>query len=394
MVKAAPALRGLAEIAGASHVRDAVEADAVQGVQPSCVVAPGSEAEVSEVLLLCAREGLAVVVRGGGTAMDRGAPPRACDVVLSTLRLDALVEHEPGDMVCVVQAGMRVEALASSVAAHRQRLTVSGAIDGATIGGVVAADEWGPGRTRFGTARDVVIGARFVLSDGTVGHSGGKVVKNVAGYDVAKLLVGSLGTLAVITELSLRLQPQPLAQREVRFTGLDATRTVEVCEALRSMPLVLARGDLSWPDGTLLVVVEGTEEGVERQADMVAALGGEPCPVTTPDAFDSRCTASLSVPRTQLLALLDIISHHAARILPSLGVAHVALDAATPHDVASLRAAVESLGGHLVLTRAPASLASAVWPAREGVDVDLMRSLKQSLDPAGILAPGRFLGGI
>ena len=409
MVSAAGVREILAGITGDDFVRDAVAADAVAGVQPSLVVSPGTEAEVSAVLACASRDGLAVVVRGGGTKLDWGAPPSRCDVLLSTARLDAVVEHEPGDLVCVVQAGLRLDALQAALAPHGQRLALDpGHGVAATLGGIAAAGAWGPLRARYGTARDLVIGARFVLADGTVGHSGGKVVKNVAGYDVAKLLIGSLGTLAVVTELSLRLHPLPHASCTLAVEGLDAAGVASVWRTVEGAAVVVSRAVALWPDGVLLLQVDGTEHGVEAQVSALHATGT----LRRLDASDAETAwaqaqaavwtegatvAAIGVPRTDLAALLDRLDRVAERTLalPSLGIAESRLrPTISEDDVCALRAWTEQRGGHLVLRRPPASLAHLAWPQHDDPALDLMRAVKRSLDPTGTLAPGRFLGGI
>lgn len=403
MVSAASLRDVLAGVVGDAHVREAVATDAVAGVAPSLVVSPGSEAEVSAVLAAASRDGSAVVVRGGGTKVDWGAPPSRCDLLLSTSRLDTLVEHEPGDLVCMVQAGLRLEALQAALAPHGQRLALDpGGGVAATIGGIVAANAWGPLRTRYGTARDLVIGARFVLADGTVGHSGGKVVKNVAGYDVGKLLIGSLGTLAVVTELSLRLHPLPQVSRTLAFDGLDAAGIAEAWRAVESAAVECARAVALWPDGVLLVQVDGTEDGVAAQVAALAPSrmlddGEAEAAWTRAHAAvwaDGAAVAAVGVPRSELAALLDQLGGVAVA-LPSLGVAEARLHAdASDVDVRALRAWAEQRGGHLVLRRPTAALAGVTWPQRDDAAIDLMRAVKRSLDPSNTLAPGRFLGGI
>jgi glycolate oxidase FAD binding subunit len=356
---------------------------------------PDDEAEVSALLRRASRDGQAVLVRGGGTKLDWAPPPRRCDVLLSTRRLDALVEHEPGDLVCVVQAGMRLDALQDMLAPHGQRLMLDpGQGVAATVGGIVAAGAHGPLRTRYGAARDLVIGARFVLADGTVGHSGGKVVKNVAGYDVAKLLIGSQGTLAVITQLALRLHPVPRASRTVALPG-DAWPAVE------SAGVVAGAAALLWPERELLVRLDGTEAGVAAQA---AAVGGEPRPDAVWEEVRTAVwrepatpVAVLGVPRTRVAALLDRLDGVAERAvaLPSLGLVEARLHAHTTRaDVEALRTWAESVDGHLTVRRPTPELAAVAWPQRDDPALDLMRSLKRALDPDSTLAPGRFLGGM
>jgi glycolate oxidase FAD binding subunit len=306
---------------------------------------------------------------------------------------------------------MPLAVLQSMLAAHGQRLALDPPHGvAATVGGIVAAGAWGPLRTHYGTARDLVIGCRFVLADGTVGHSGGKVVKNVAGYDLAKLLIGSLGTLAVITEVSLRLHPLARVSRTVAFESLPVGDVVAVCRAVATAPVVPAAMVALSPEGMVLVQVEGTEAGVAAQVEALGSVappsrvlnddeavaawervrllawdGGEP--------GDADAVASVAVPRAQLEALLLVLGAEArsAVVLPTLGVASARID-----DVVALRTWAMSVGGHVALHRALPSRASEVWPPVDDGDVfvQLMRALKHALDPSATLSPGRHLGGI
>jgi glycolate oxidase FAD binding subunit len=417
VVTAARASDVLAGIVGNDNLRDAAAHDAVGGIMPALVVSPGDAAEAGEVLVAAARHGLAVTVRGGGTKMGWGAPPRRCDVVLSTARLDALVEYEPGDLVCVAGAGMRLSALQSLLAAQGQRLALDPphGVD-ATLGGIVAAGAWGPLRTQFGTMRDLLLGARFVLADGVLGHSGGKVVKNVAGYDVAKLLIGSLGTLAVITEVSLRLHPLPRAVRTVAYQNLSPGGADAVWRGIERAPVAPAAVVALSPGGAMLVRIEGGEPGADAQArTLVEATGGSAPVARLLDeaeagkawTYATTCVwggdpvdpvANIAVPRSRLGALLDRLGSvdQAAAVLPSLGVAEVRLPGVDAATVVELRAWAELQGGHLTLRRPGGALAGVAWPepAEGDVAVALMRAVKRGLDPYGTLSPGRHLAGI
>src|SRR5207302_768880 len=186
------------------------------------VVEPGSVDEVATLLRDASRDGLAVIPRGGGTKLDWGRPPRRADLVLSTVRLDRVLEHAWGDMTATVEAGCTVARLQHTLAEHGQRLACDPLWpERATIGGILATNDTGPLRARFGGLRDLIIGITVVLPDGTVARSGGKVVKNVAGYDLQKLMTGALGTLGVITEAIFRLYPLPREVRTLTFAARD-----------------------------------------------------------------------------------------------------------------------------------------------------------------------------
>src|SRR6266852_4292981 len=209
-------------------VQLATESDVVAGVQPYVVAVPGSEQEVASVLAYANREGLKVLVRGGGTQLNTGLPPRDGDILLSTTRLNQVVEYAPHDMTVTVQAGLRLVDLQSHLARARQWLALDPVLSPrATIGGIISTNVSGARRLRYGGVRDQIIGIRVVLSDGTIAKGGGKVVKNVAGYDLPKLFTGALGTLGVIVAATFRLYPLRAASRTVVLTS---STPVPLCE--------------------------------------------------------------------------------------------------------------------------------------------------------------------
>src|SRR3984957_4855768 len=200
--------------AACPSLRDGEPADAVGGLTPSFVAAPASTQEAAALLRAAASSGLAVVPRGAGTGLGWGLPPSACDLVVDLSAMDQVIEHAAGDLVARVQAGATFGGVASVLAKAGQELALDVPAD-ATIGGVVATGTAGPRRLRYGSPRDLLVGVTPVLADGVVAHAGGKVVKNVAGYDIGKLLAGSQGTLALITEATFRLHPLPEAVADV-----------------------------------------------------------------------------------------------------------------------------------------------------------------------------------
>jgi glycolate oxidase FAD binding subunit len=197
------------------------------------------------------------------------------DVVLSTGRLDRMLEHEAGDLTAIVEAGMRLGDLDALLAAHGQMLALDPP-GNPTIGGCIAANLSGPRRHRYGTARDLVIGVTVVLADGTIASSGGKVVKNVAGYDLGKLFCGSEGRLGLIARVALRLHPRPDTARTLVVPVASAVDAGEKARAILRAPLAASAVDLLWP-GRLSVLFEGGRRGVDEQFDLARALvgGGE-----------------------------------------------------------------------------------------------------------------------
>jgi glycolate oxidase FAD binding subunit len=237
----------------------------VDGVAPRERVTPSSAEELAARLDEAARNGDAVAAVGGGTQLDLGMPPTRLDVVIETTGLNRVVEYEPADLTVTVQAGMRFAELQRVLAEQGQFLALDPPLeDGATIGGLIATNASGALRFAFGTARDLVIGTRVANPDGTVTHAGGRVVKNVAGYDLNKLYIGSLGTLAIIVELSFKLAPIPPAAAAVAGELSDAAAARSLIGAVVRSPLSPLAIELT---GSRRVVfrVGGYPQAVERQ---------------------------------------------------------------------------------------------------------------------------------
>jgi glycolate dehydrogenase FAD-binding subunit len=220
--------------------------------------------EAAELLARAAGEGERVSIeREGG------------EVVLSTRRLDQVLEHEAGDMTAIVEAGVRLRDLNERLAGHGQMLALDPP-GNPTLGACLAANLSGPRRHRYGTARDLVIGVTVVLGDGTIASSGGKVVKNVAGYDLGKLFCGSEGRLGLIARLALRLHQLPDASRTLAVRVSSPAEAAEKARLLLHAPLELSALDVVWP-GWVAVLIEGAEAAVEQQFESARALvgGGE-----------------------------------------------------------------------------------------------------------------------
>ena len=404
-VSAAQELQLFTELVGSANVRTGTADDAVADAVPGLVVTPGDEAEVASILAAATARGLAVIARGGGTKINWGSPPERCDVVLSTARIEGIVDHEPADLVCVVRAGTTLSLLQERLAAapgFRQRLMLDppqGAR--ATIGGVVATAASGPLRTRFGTPRDLVIGASFVLSDGTVGRSGGKVVKNVAGFDVAKLLVGSLGTLAVITEVAFRLHPLPAASRTVVLESRSPSSSAPSPQGSagsrshRASSTCTGRRESSWCAST-------ARSGARRfrpSASRTIWAAGSSVRTTHRSWSPQSPTRRGEAPGSWLRS----------RCCPRgpASFCRRCLQHATPSPCVpcSVRARCDSrskrwrwFGRRCVRLAAISRSAAATQCLAGDVDdstaLDLMRSVKRQLDPARTLSPGRQVGGI
>ncbi len=242
-------LAGKALAAACEAVRPGEAADAVDGRVPALVAAPSSTAEAAALMRAAAEHDLAVVVRGSGSRLGWGTPPTRCDVVVETLQMGQVIEHAAGDLVARVQAGARFGDVAAVLAKAGQEIALD-VPPAATVGGVIADALAGPRRLRYGSPRDLLIGITVVRADGIIAHSGGKVVKNVAGYDLGKLFAGSAGTLGLITEATFRLHPLPAARAWVTtaFPGApDAASAAAAVAAAANSPLVASAVELSRP---------------------------------------------------------------------------------------------------------------------------------------------------
>jgi glycolate oxidase FAD binding subunit len=422
------ALVGPAGVGEAEAVRGAA---AIDGRPPRWVVRPRTVTEAAAVVALAHDEKLAVAPRGAGTALGLGAPPERVDVVLDLGGLDAILEHNPEDMTATVQAGVTAGALAARLAAHRQTLPLDPPGWAArTLGGIAATAASGPLRARYGTMRDLLLGVRFVQADGVVTWGGARVVKSVSGYDIPKLLVGSLGTLAVIGELTLRLHPLPEAEATCfvpvgSLEGAQALAGAIVDSTLQPNRLEvldgggLAASGLPRAPAGLVVSFASVEPAVRAQQAALnaeASRAGARAETLGPGFWT---TYDRMLARTGSTVLR--IATRASRLARTLGEAQVALAGARevvatgcaplgllrialgPAEPPALAAAVERLrvfvaddGGSVVVERGSAALRSAVdpWGPVPPPALALMRGLKQEFDPERTLNPGRFVGGI
>jgi glycolate oxidase FAD binding subunit len=358
---------------------------------------------------------LAVLIRGAGTKIGWGVPAERTDLVIDTSGLSGVVEHAAGDLITVVRAGTPL----SEVDLPGQQLALDPVVPGATVGGTVAANVSGPRRMLYGTARDLLIGITVVRPDGTVAHAGGKVVKNVAGYDLGKLFIGSYGTLGLITECVFRLHPRPAAGAVVRAaadTPAEAGRLVAAVLGAQVVPAAIEVD--AEPDGPVevAVLVEGSAPGVRAR---VAALGKLLGPVTdgVPDWWgrlpwaDGEVGLKLTAPLSGVASLVAAARSAGVPVRGSAGAGVVyaglaaggaqgcagqgAGEGTGPAEVVErLRAEATRAGGHAVVLTAPAEVRRIVdmWGPVRGLA--LMRRVKEQFDPGRRFAPGRFVGGI
>src|ERR1700730_521316 len=216
-----------------SNEADTLRNYAVDGLLPRLVTTPNNVAEAAQMVALTNQHGLSLLARGGGSCMDIGGLPERIDVLLETKRLTQLLEHEAPDLTCHVQAGLTLAALQTQLASKGQWLALDPFdAEQATIGGLLATNASGPKRLRYGSARDLVIGLHVVQANGEVARSGGRVVKNVAGYDLNKLYIGSFGTLGIIVEANFKLHPLPIAERTLLLTYAHASDAMQTVMAI------------------------------------------------------------------------------------------------------------------------------------------------------------------
>ena len=409
-------------VVGREHLQAASVADSVCGAMPKFVVEPGSEEEVSKVLALANEAGVAVIPRGAGTKLEWGNPPSRADLLLSTKRLNRVIEHAWADMTVSVEAGCTFQKLQDALARHGQRIALDALWpQRATVGGVLSANDSGALRLRFGGLRDLIIGITLVLPDGTVAHSGGKVVKNVAGYDLQKLATGALGTLGVITRAIFRVHPLPQKSLTLSIAAPNPEQAQRVMLAIQNSKLAHTALQIRCAKDTapvLDILFEGTTPGLvgqgtqlERLVAPLAAKEASPAvwnareELFSADAATGKvAVAKLTVLPASIAAMIETIT----RIANELNLRWTAAIQATGISclrfagesqeifmaLQTLRAAAEPEGGSLVVLRQPVGMpAFDVW-GDAGDALPLMRALKQRFDPRGALNPGRFVGGI
>lgn len=435
----------LASLLGPSHVQTdpaACAGLAVDGKVPECAVAPSTAEQVAAVLRYVGEHHLALIPRGNGTKLSMGNPPRRYDIALPLRELNRVIHYEPADLTISVEPGMTFGAFQDLVGRNGLWLPLDprGGAE-ASIGGIIAANAAGPLRQGFGGPRDMVLGLKIATTDGKIAKTGGRVVKNVAGYDLGKLLTGSFGTLGVIVEACLKLFPKPPERatftmragtlgiardlrRSILRSPLDALRLV-----LLDSPATALVDDSSQsqdrPEAELWIELGGSHRVIERCAyelkQLTSAVGATlarreeaekawehisnlahwlqrkyrdvtvlkaALPVMASEEFLSRAQQEAEAERIALASFAQV----------GVGIVHLCalqekLTANLVGWVARLRQAAADLGGTLVIEHCPVALKSGVdvWGAG-GDDLAAMRKLKSAWDPKEVLAPGRFLG--
>jgi glycolate oxidase FAD binding subunit len=438
----------LSGIVGEDHVLadGAAAAFAVDGVLPRVAVSPGTQQEVEAVVVACAAAGAAMTPWGGGTGMGLGNPPERLDVVVRLDRLTRVVEFDDANLNVSAEAGVRLGALQKILSEKREFLPLDPPqAESATVGGLVQSNASGPGRHLYGSARDWVLGLRVVLPTGERIRCGGKVIKNVSGYDMNKLFIGGFGTMGIVTEATFKLLPVPATRatvvgvfRDVPQVASVVARTLEsflvpeALEALDSRALESVEAGLGRPPVPgygLFVSLAGSAETVDRQVrdftklfkdghasatDTLGTADAEPAWRAIRDVHapfkGTGVVVKIAVPIGKTLDLFasaeELVSRsggrgavtaHAGSGIVRLGF-EVGAGAPLPplrDALAALRGRAEEAEGSLVLEAAPVALKRALdaWGrVRDGVAVT--KRLKAELDPEAVMNPGRFVGGI
>jgi len=418
--------------------------------RPSAALRPGTVAEIAEILRFASAERLALVVVGGKTHLHIGMPPHKYDLALDVSAMNRMLAYEPRDLTLGAEPGMSYADLDRTLREKGQFLPLAPPLpERATLGGIVAAGVDTPFRYAHGTTRDFLLGAEFVTGEGIVSKSGGRVVKNVTGYDLHKLLIGSLGTLAVITRVNFRTFPLPPAERMFVAAFVDPSRAFTFCRAIMKSPLqprildvldpraaelFALRGAsfVSRPSWLAVVEAAGHKAVLERHARDLAVMSREAQAAElltldeaqrdlllrclcefSPIAFRANSATTIfriaALP-TAIPALLKNIqtlaerqAHDCAILVRALGIVYIALlppaDAKAPQETVSCSRELMNLcitsGAAPMIERCPVEIKSAlnVWPPA-GKEHEIAKRLKQVFDPYGVLAPGRFRGDI
>jgi glycolate oxidase FAD binding subunit len=402
-------------------IRAATADDAIRAVQPRLVLEPADEQQLAAVLRLANEASLAVVARGGGSKLSWGNPPSRADVILSIAHLDKIIEHPWADLTVSVEAGCTMQKLQAALAQHGQRLALDPLWpEQATIGGVLSTNDSGSLRLRFGSLRDLIIGVTLALPDGTLASSGGKVVKNVAGYDLPKLVTGAFGTLAVITRAVFRLHPLPQNTRTLSMSGCNLEEMQRLILAVQDSKLAhtaLQARISQNAEPVVDILFEGTEAGIAAQEAQLRELAR---PAAAAEGSSTVWAASQEIwnsanPATAAVAKITTLSASIGRTIETMqritasrathwkltmqatGIGWLRLEASSENlhaSLSDLRFELERSGGSLAAFYQPANMAHLDAWGQPGDALPLMRAVKDQFDPKNTLNPGRFAGGI
>ncbi|MDJ0734160.1 MAG: FAD-binding oxidoreductase [Nostocaceae cyanobacterium] len=389
------------------------------GNTPSCIVYPGTEEELAAVITTAHKNHWRVLPCGNGSKLHWGGLAKGVDIVVSTKRLNNLIEHAVGDLTITVEAGIKFADIQEILAKEHQFLALDPNVpESATIGGIIATGNTGSLRQRYGSVRDQILGIRFVRSDGEVAKAGGKVVKNVAGYDLMKLFTGSYGTLGVITQVTFRVYPLPQASQTVVLTG-SGENVSKAASILRNYALTPTQADLVSPQLVsdlglgqgmgLMARFQSIPESVKEQSQRLLQVGeklGLHGTYVAGDEADlwKRLRESMNVGHHEsaITCKIGVLPTAAVDVLQQaeLGVVHVGsglgmLRFEDEKGLLEMQNFCEAKGGFLSVLVAPIRVKENldVW-GYTGNALELMRLIKKQFDGEEILSCGRFVGGI
>lgn len=351
---------------------------------------PATAEKLAATLHEAAAAGQAVFPVGGGRAMEMGDPAARDGIELHTSGLDRVLEHSQGDMVVSVEGGVTLEALQAKLEAAGQFLPLDPhASPGHTVGGLLATGWTGPLRFRYGAPRDYLIGIRVALPDGKLASAGGRVVKNVSGYDLMKLHLGALGTMGVIVAASFKVFPRPLADITVGIECENVTEAWAAAETALALPMPPAALEVI-SSGEVIARFFGSPEAAKR---MVADLGWKMRDASIWATHSKRTPAAwarIAVPRAQALAVVQRLGER-WWASPGLGIVNWEI-VGGKDEVRGVRGAAEAVGGSLVITAGPEALRREVgaWGTPPAT-LPVMRRLRDAFDPLRTINPGRFV---
>ena len=404
--------------------QERVEKAVAPGTSIACTVYPNTQEELAAVIACARQNRWRVLPCGSGSKLDWGGLVEGVNIAVSTARLNRLVEHAVGDLTVTAAAGMKFADLQAVLGAVGQFLPIDPAYpQQATLGGIIATADTGSLRHRYRGVRDLLLGMTFVRSDGKIAVAGGRVVKNVAGYDLMKLFTGSYGTLGIISQVTFRVYPLPESSGTVILTG-EAGALAQAAQILLSSALTPTAVDLLSPDlvtklglgkGTGLIVrFQSIAESVQQQSARLLEVGeklglqGTKCseddehqlwqrlPETMWDSgTKSAIICKIGIRPSEAVTFINQLPIQDAWIHAGTGLGVLRFEAATAQTLLQVRQGCEAKGGFLTVLAAPTDIKQEldVW-GYTGSAIDLMRRIKQQFDPENILSPNRFISGI
>ena len=428
--------QAMKDAVGAEIVSAGGAPDAIDGIVPQVVVSPRSTDELSRLLSIANKQGIAVAPRGGGTQLSIGNRMRRLDAIADMSGLNRVVEHNAADLTLVVEAGITLASLRTALAVEGQFLPLDAPLtERATIGGTLAAGVSGPLKWQYGSARDLVIGMKVAQADGRITQSGGNVVKNVSGYDMARLHVGGLGTLGIITEVSFKLTPIPRQEETIVAGFKTAAHCLDAAIGIFNsgvMPIAMTIFDsgVSTHDAMrrmgessyiLAVRLGGRPRTLERlkkealyricqHTFMLGGIKGDSRAFWSQladfghlEGDEALMSARIAVLPNRIGKVIEAVSQYRVTGIvtqPGYGMINAYWfyqynDVSLDETIREVREKVHKLGGSLIVERAPLDVKDTldVWDYT-GESIDTMRRLKEQYDPNGILNPNRFAGGI